>query len=216
MQVNQLPQIPVVVERETTAKDVAQILKAADSSKRSLSAVEYSEVTPTFKMMPQHIGAAAAVVMVAISIVAYAFTGMLRYAVGFALCAGLAIGLYLFFVSVYHLNSTKHYFVEYASDQSQSQKTIRLEVHQDRNRINYVDLPSWVMEGQLITLAHHAQQRRGFVFNREHCNQAGICTYRQWPELRDSFLRASLAAQSGRQFTLTDSFFTLADSLQEA
>lgn len=215
MQINQLPHVPVVVERETTAKDVAQIIKAADSSKRSLSAVEYSEVSPTFKMMPQHIGMAAAVVMVCIGIVAYAFTGMMRYAIGLALCAGLAIGLYLFFVSVYHLNSTKHYVVEYASDQSQSQKMIKLEVHQDRNRINYVNLPSWVTEDQLTTLASHAERRRGFVFNREHCSQAGLCTYRQWPELRDSFVRASLAEQNGRQYTLTDSFFALANSLHQ-
>lgn len=216
MDAKELPHIPFITVRETSAQDVASIIRAADSSKRSLSAVEYTESTPSFKMLPEHIGVAAAVLMIGAIIVIYAFTSMMRYAIGGALVLGMLFALYLFFVSVYQLNATRRYYVAYETAAAESSRIIKLEVHQDKNRINYVTLPEWLTEAAIMMLAAHARGRRGFVFNREHCSQAGICSYRQWPELRDSFVKASLAQQSGKQYSLTDSFFTFAESLNQA
>ena len=210
---NQPPHIPVIVERETSAQDVAQILKAADNTKRSLSAVEYGERIPHLNLQPHHMGAAAAVLILGVGLAIGLFTSSFRYGLAAGLLVGTGAALFLFLVAVVNLNSEKHYFVEFTSEQEQSERVIKLEVHRDGNRINYYNLPDWLDDAAIVTLAQWAKNKRGFVFNRENCSRSGICSQRQFPQLRDSFLQADLAEQQGSQYSLTAEFFALADRL---
>lgn len=205
---------PVIVTREASAKDVSEIIKAADSSKRSLSAIEYSESTPTFQLMPEHIAAAAAVAMAGAAFIVYSVWASVRWAVGAAMLVGLAVALYMFLTAVYRLNKTRHYLVQY-EQASTERRLLKVEVKRSANHLSYVDLPPWLAEEQLVTLAAWARNKRQFAFNRETLSRANICTYRQFPELKDAFLKADLVTQDGGGYALTDSFFTLADQLQE-
>lgn len=225
-QQNNLPvvqyQQPVVIkEHKDTSKEVAAIIAAASKLEQRLSLVEFWERISKLDLTMKHVIGIPTAIGGMVAFLVYAFANdtfdifnLSLVAVRVPLFSGFMFWIVSFvpmlWLAVVTQTSERRDTTEFAEQTQQGigaavavQKTFRVEV-KDKNSLRFVDLPQWFTDKELLALADMDE-----TFSRINLQEYGICTQQQWPELRDSFIKAQLAEQNGRQYELTEEFFDL-------